>query len=89
MLPLVRGPVERLTEPGSVRERCNPVEAYKLAQGLALVLTRLATRELGGKRQAQLVAALAVGIAGPSLFSGSLLSYTSFDYLWGCWWPTL
>ena len=53
-----------------------------VAQGLVLVLTGLATRELGGKRQAQLVAALAVGIGGHSLFSGSFLSYTSFDYLW-------
>jgi hypothetical protein len=53
-----------------------------VAQGLVLILTGLATRELGGKRQAQLVAALAVGIAGPSLFSGSFMSYTSFDYLW-------
>ena len=53
-----------------------------VAEGLVLVLTGLATRELGGKRQAQLVAALAVGIGGHSLFHGSFLSYTSFDYLW-------
>jgi hypothetical protein len=52
------------------------------SQGLVLLLTGLAARELGGKRQAQLVAALAVGIGGHSLVHGSFLSYTSFDYLW-------
>jgi protein-S-isoprenylcysteine O-methyltransferase Ste14 len=54
-----------------------------VSQGLVVLLTGLAARELGGKREAQLVAALAAGIAGPSLVSGWFLSYTSFDYL--CW----
>ncbi|HEY1467460.1 MAG TPA: glycosyltransferase family 39 protein [Candidatus Acidoferrum sp.] len=54
-----------------------------LSQGLVVLLTGLAARELGGKREAQLVAALAAGIAGPALVSGWFLSYTSFDYL--CW----
>lgn len=53
-----------------------------LSQGLVMVLTGLAARELGGRRQAQLVAALAVAIGGHSMFSGSFMSYTSFDYLW-------
>jgi len=53
-----------------------------VSQGLALFLTGLAARELGGKREAQLVAAVAVGIGGHSLVHGSFLSYTSFDYLW-------
>jgi len=53
-----------------------------VAQGIVMVLAGLATRELGGKREAQLVAALAAGIAGPSLFSGSFMSYSSFDFLW-------
>ena len=53
-----------------------------LSQGLVIVLTGLATRELGGKREAQLVAALAVAVGGHSLFSGSFMSYSSFDYLW-------
>jgi hypothetical protein len=53
-----------------------------VSQGLVLLLTGLAARELGGKREAQLVAALAAGIAGPALVSGWFLSYTSFDYLW-------
>ena len=54
-----------------------------LSQGLVLLFTGLAARELGGKREAQLVAALAVAIGGDSLVHGSFLSYTSFDYT--CW----
>ena len=53
-----------------------------VGQGLVLLLTGLATRELGGKRLAQVVAALAVGIGGHSLVNGTYLSYTPLDYLW-------
>ena len=53
-----------------------------VSQGLVLLLTGLAARELGGKREAQLVAALATAIAGPALVAGWFLGYTSFDYLW-------
>ena len=52
-----------------------------VAQGLLLILTGLAARELGGKRLALLVAAMAVTISGPALFNGSFLSYETFDYL--------
>jgi hypothetical protein len=52
------------------------------AQGVVPILAGLAARELGGKRLAQLVAALAAAIAGPTLFNGSFMSYSSFDYLW-------
>jgi len=52
-----------------------------VAQGLLLILTGLAARELGGRRRALLVAALAVSISGPALFNGSFLSYETFDYL--------
>ena len=54
-----------------------------VAQGLLLLLTGLAARELGGKRRAMLVAAVAASIAGPSLFDGAFLSYGTFDYI--CW----
>jgi hypothetical protein len=37
---------------------------------------------LDNARQAQLVAALAVGIGGHSLVHGSFMFYTSFDYPW-------
>ncbi len=52
-----------------------------LAQGLLLILSGLAARELGGRRLAMFVAGLAVSISGPALFNGSFLSYETFDYL--------
>ncbi|MGD0225714.1 MAG: glycosyltransferase family 39 protein [Terriglobia bacterium] len=54
-----------------------------LAQGMAMVLTGWMARELGGKRAAQLVAAIAIAIAPVSFASGALFQYVSFDYL--CW----
>lgn len=53
-----------------------------LSQLLVLLLTGLAARELGGKREAQLLAALGTAIAGPALVAGWFLGYTTFDYLW-------
>jgi 4-amino-4-deoxy-L-arabinose transferase-like glycosyltransferase len=53
-----------------------------LAQSAAMVVTGLMARELGGKRQAQVVAALAAAIAPMSLIMGALFQYISFDYLW-------
>jgi hypothetical protein len=52
-----------------------------LVQAIAVVLTGLMARELGGRRGAQLVAAVA---AVPfCLAGGALMQYVSFDYL--CW----
>ncbi len=53
-----------------------------LAQAAVMVLAGLMARELGGKRLAQVVAALAVAIAPISLLAGALFVYSSFDYLW-------
>jgi 4-amino-4-deoxy-L-arabinose transferase-like glycosyltransferase len=53
-----------------------------LAQAIAVLLTGLMARELGGKRLAQIVAALAVAISPVSLSAGALLQYVAFDYLW-------
>ena len=53
-----------------------------LAPAIAMVLTGLMAREMGGKRTAQVVAAWAAGIAGPAVGSGTLFQYVSFDYLW-------
>ena len=53
-----------------------------VTQGLVPVLTGLAARELGGKREAQLVAVFAVAIGGQSLLNGTYLQYTPIDYLW-------
>ena len=53
-----------------------------LAQCVAMVLAGLIARELGGKRTAQVVAALATATAPVSLAGASLFQYVSFDYLW-------
>lgn len=52
-----------------------------IAIGLLIVLTGLTARALGGSRRAMLIAAVAAGIAGPIAFSGSFLSYMTFDLL--------
>ena len=53
-----------------------------LAQAIALVLAGLMARELGGRRWAQVAAAVAVMIAPYALLEGVLFHYSSFDYLW-------
>jgi 4-amino-4-deoxy-L-arabinose transferase-like glycosyltransferase len=54
-----------------------------VAEASAVLLAGLAARELGGKRQAQVVAAVSVAIGGTCFVHGSFLSYTSFDF--PCW----
>jgi hypothetical protein len=53
-----------------------------LAQALAVVLTGLIARDLGGNRQAQMAAAVATAIAPVSIIAGELFQYVTFDYLW-------
>jgi hypothetical protein len=53
-----------------------------LAQSLATLLAGLMARELGGRRMAQAVAAIAVACAPFSMVSGTMLSYSGLDYLW-------
>lgn len=53
-----------------------------LAQAAAVVVGGLMARELGGKRLAQVTAALAVAFSPLSLFEGTEFQYTSFDFLW-------
>ena len=53
-----------------------------LAQSLAVLLAGLIARELGGSRWAQVTAAAAAAIAPWSLLIGSVLVYTTIDYLW-------
>lgn len=53
-----------------------------VAQALVLILSGLMARELGGKRWAQIAAAVAVAVAPLALGAGALLQYVAFDYLW-------
>ena len=53
-----------------------------LALAIAMVPTGLMARELGGRRFAQVVAALAAAIAPTALSEGNFFQYVSFDYLW-------
>jgi len=53
-----------------------------LAQCAAMVFTGLMAREMGGRRWAQVAAALAVAIAPVSILWGALFQYSGFDCLW-------
>jgi hypothetical protein len=53
-----------------------------LAQALATLLAGLIARELGGRRAAQAIAAIAVCCAPFSMVSGTMMQYSSLDYLW-------
>ena len=53
-----------------------------LAQSLAMLFAGLIARELGGRRMAQVLAAVAVACVPFSMLAGSMLQYTSPDYLW-------
>jgi len=54
-----------------------------LAMSAIMVLAGLMAKELGGRRHAQLLTAIAAGIAPVSLIQGAVFQYVSFDYLWG------
>lgn len=53
-----------------------------LAQAAVIVVTGLMTRELGGTRLAQFIAAIAIAVSGLPMFEGTEFQYTTFDYLW-------
>lgn len=53
-----------------------------LAQGVSIFLVGQMTRDLGGRRPAQIFAALAVAIAPVALAAGTMIQYMAFDYLW-------
>ena len=53
-----------------------------IAQGIAVYVTGLMVRELGGARMAQLAATLCVVLSPVPLFNGTEFQYTSFDFLW-------
>jgi len=53
-----------------------------ISQALAIVVTGLMARELGGGRLAQATAALAIALSPLPVFEGTEFQYTTFDYLW-------
>jgi 4-amino-4-deoxy-L-arabinose transferase-like glycosyltransferase len=53
-----------------------------LAQSVAMVVTGLMARRLGGGRAAMVVAAIAAMLAPISLAASSLFQYVAFDFLW-------
>lgn len=53
-----------------------------IAQAAATLLAGLIARELGGRRSAQLLASFVLCCVPFSLLAGSMLQYTSIDYLW-------
>jgi len=53
-----------------------------LAIGVAIVLAGWMAAELGGKRDAQILAGLAVAIGPVTVSAGGLFQYVSFDFLW-------
>src|SRR5271154_2443969 len=53
-----------------------------IAQAIALIVTVLMTRELGGGRLAQVAAALAIALSPLPMFEGTEFQYSTFDYLW-------
>ncbi|HET9741708.1 MAG TPA: glycosyltransferase family 39 protein [Terriglobales bacterium] len=53
-----------------------------IAQAFVIFVTGLMAWELGGKRWAQIAAAIAVALSPLPLFEGTEFQYTTFDYLW-------
>jgi 4-amino-4-deoxy-L-arabinose transferase-like glycosyltransferase len=53
-----------------------------IGQGAVMFLTGFMAHDLGGKRPAQVMAALAVYIAPVALTAGTLIQYMAFDYVW-------
>ncbi len=54
-----------------------------LAEGTVMLLTGLMVRDLGGRRWAQILAAVAVTTTPNAIVEGGLFQYETFDYL--CW----
>jgi 4-amino-4-deoxy-L-arabinose transferase-like glycosyltransferase len=53
-----------------------------IAQGVVVFLTGLMARDMGGRRNAQVIAAIAAFISPVALTAGTLIQYMAFDYLW-------
>ncbi|MDE3200993.1 MAG: glycosyltransferase family 39 protein [Acidobacteriota bacterium] len=53
-----------------------------IAQSIALVVSGLMAKELGGNRWAQVVTLICVGLSPLPIFNATEFQYTSFDFLW-------
>lgn len=53
-----------------------------IAQAVVIYVSGLTARELGGRRLAQVTAALTVALSPLPLFQGTEFQYSSFDFLW-------
>jgi 4-amino-4-deoxy-L-arabinose transferase-like glycosyltransferase len=53
-----------------------------IAQGIVMILAGLMARDMGGRRNAQILSAFAVFIAPIALMAGTWIMYFAFDYLW-------
>ncbi len=53
-----------------------------LSQSIVMVLTGLMAREMGGRRPAQFIAALAAAFATGSFIASTLFVYEAFDLMW-------
>jgi 4-amino-4-deoxy-L-arabinose transferase-like glycosyltransferase len=53
-----------------------------IAQGIVMILAGLMARDMGGRRNAQVLSAFAVFIAPIALMAGTWIMYFAFDYLW-------
>src|SRR5690349_4241993 len=53
-----------------------------MAQGIVMILAGLMARDMGGRRNAQIMSAFAVFIAPIALLAGTWIMYFAFDYLW-------
>jgi hypothetical protein len=59
-----------------------------IVQAIVVLVTGIMARDLGGKRLAQVTAALSIGLSGVPLFEGTEFQYTTFSYFWWvlvCW----
>jgi 4-amino-4-deoxy-L-arabinose transferase-like glycosyltransferase len=53
-----------------------------IAQGFVMFLAGMMARDMGARRSAQAMTAIAAFIAPVALMSGTLIQYMAFDYLW-------
>jgi 4-amino-4-deoxy-L-arabinose transferase-like glycosyltransferase len=53
-----------------------------LSQSLSVVLAAMIAREMGGRRGAQIIAALIAAVMPFSMVAGGVMQYVSVDYLW-------